>query len=189
MATPHRSKGEDEIDKAINDWGYVMSAENYVSSPQRKLPLSETRRIVCGRGRGVVAPPPENSALEKVRLAAHINRLDASSASRLRTTDETLAQSNPATEITATLRSLGIRSEDYELTGRTTRRSLLDNNRDIHFDGNIPVILNGDLFHAPSGSPFREHESNGEEVTPEVIEQKEAKMAKNDRRGDNAAIR
>ncbi|XP_058058366.1 uncharacterized protein LOC131209334 [Anopheles bellator] len=160
MARPHRSKGEEEIDQAVNDWGYVMSAEDYMSSPQRRLLSAESRQIVRGRGRACVAPPAENSALEKMRLAAHINRLDASSAGRLRTTDETLAQSNPATEITATLRSLGIRGEDYDTTtfGRTTRRALVDNNRDIHLDGNIPVILNGDLFHQPSGSPFREHE-------------------------------
>lgn len=137
------TEASEELNDIINQMGgYTMNAADFVSSYEN---MRRTTRV-GGRGRGIVRQNVQDGMAE-IRLAAQLNRLQphAFPIGHLATTDEILARDDPS-EITASIRAMGISGADGALRSATTRRTMLDG-EDIHIDGNVPVILNGDLFH------------------------------------------
>uniref|UniRef100_A0A182JF52 Uncharacterized protein n=1 Tax=Anopheles atroparvus TaxID=41427 RepID=A0A182JF52_ANOAO len=136
------SAARQELNEVLNDMGdYTMNATDFVNSMANMRKSAK----VGGRGRGIVRPVPQDS-LAEVRLAAQINRLlpKAVPIGQLATTEDTLARDFD-TEITAGLRAMGIYGADGVLRSDRTRRTMLDG-KDMHVDGDFPVILNRDLF-------------------------------------------
>ncbi|XP_058121345.1 uncharacterized protein LOC131293271 [Anopheles ziemanni] len=143
------SEASEELNGIINQMGgYTMNAADFVSSYEN---MRRTTRV-GGRGRGIIRQNAQDGMAE-IRLAAQLNRLQphAFPIGHLATTDEILARNDPS-EITAGIRAMGISGADGALSSATTRRTILDGD-DIHIDGNVPVILNGDLFHHQRNSP------------------------------------
>uniref|UniRef100_A0A182NZH7 Uncharacterized protein n=1 Tax=Anopheles epiroticus TaxID=199890 RepID=A0A182NZH7_9DIPT len=144
-----RTAAEEELSRAINSMGpYTMNATDYFSGLENRSFTANIAGVAApkpmGRGRGAV--DVSHSRLEEIRLAARINRLEPQNypLGHLPTTDEILAGDMGA-EITAGLRSLGISSGDSALSSRTTIPTVVREN--IRIDGNVPVILDGDMFH------------------------------------------
>lgn len=143
------SEAFEELNGIINQMGgYTMNAADFVSSYEN---MRRTTKV-GGRGRGIIRQNVQEGMAE-IRLAAQLNRLQphAFPIGHLPTTDEILARNDPS-EITASIRAMGISGADGALRSATTRRTMLDG-EDIHIDGNVPVILNGDLFHHRRNSP------------------------------------
>ncbi|XP_049284851.1 uncharacterized protein LOC125764538 [Anopheles funestus] len=155
------SAAEAEMDREINSWGYTMNATDYMSGLRNVRPTANfaSSAISMGRGRGCV--DISRHRLDEVRLAAQINRqaVHNNPMGHLPTTEETLAK-DVGPEITAGLRSIGILSSDGQLNAKTTLRNAPRCSEDIRIDRNVPVILNGDVFHAL-------YRSNDEELPPQ----------------------
>ncbi|XP_053675434.1 uncharacterized protein LOC128725695 [Anopheles nili] len=162
------SAAEEEISGVLHGWGYTMNATDYMSSMNNQRRAAHgpgsTRFTVMGRGRGCV--DVSRSGLEEIRFAARLNQLEAhnSPMGHLSTTAETLSR-NVGPEITATMRSFGICGADEQIG--STRRTVLEQQQDIHIDGNVPVILNGELFHTKYRS-VDESENEDQPPTPLV---------------------
>lgn len=131
----------DDIEDEIGSWGFSASVSNY----ERSVPAAENsmpRRNVGGRGRGIINP----QHMASVRLASEISDMKCHSfpMGHLPTSKELLAGS-PENEITPLLRQLGLNSREDEIHSNTTRKTV-STDEEIRIDGNVPVILNADLF-------------------------------------------
>lgn len=131
----------DDIEDEIGSWGFSTSVSNY----ERSVQAAENRmpqRNVGGRGRGIVNP----QHMASVKLASEISDLKCHSfpMGHLPTSRELLAGA-PENEITPLLRQLGLSSREDEIHSKTTRKTV-STDEEIRIDGNVPVILNADLF-------------------------------------------
>ncbi|XP_055547418.1 uncharacterized protein LOC129731440 isoform X2 [Wyeomyia smithii] len=126
----------DDIEDEISSWGYSTPLSNY----QRSACSLENKPR--GRGRGITNP----CHMANIRLASEIGDMKAHAIpmGHMATTEELLAQS-AENEITPMLRQLGISGHGQDISSKTTRKNpkLED---EIRLDGNLPIILNGDLF-------------------------------------------
>lgn len=145
------SEAEAEMSREINSWGYTMNATDYMSGLRNLHPTASFASSATGMGRGRGCVDVSRDRLNRIRLAAQINRHAAHSnpMGHLPTTEETLAK-DVGPEITAGLRSIGILNSEDRLSSRTNRRTVPHVESDVRIDRNVPVILNGDVFHARS---------------------------------------
>lgn len=146
------SAAEKEIDREINSWGYTMNATDYMSGLKNARPSTSlaSNAIPMGRGRGCV--DISRDKLQKVQLAAQINRLASHNnpMGHLPTTEETLSR-DVGPEIMAGLRSIGILSSDGELNSKKTRPNV-NLEKDIRIDRNVPLMLSSHFFHSRSAA-------------------------------------
>lgn len=134
----------DDLEDEIGSWGFTTSSvANYV----RTAPVAETRNVpqqpkMGGRGRGIINP----HHMASVRLASEIGDLKCHSfpMGHLPTSKELLAGA-AENEITPLLRQLGLNSREDEIHSKTTRKTVTSS-EELRLDGNVPVILNSDLF-------------------------------------------
>uniref|UniRef100_A0A182MK05 Uncharacterized protein n=1 Tax=Anopheles culicifacies TaxID=139723 RepID=A0A182MK05_9DIPT len=158
------SAAEEEMDRVINSWGYTMNATDYMNSLRNRNPTANFASSAIGMGRGRGCIDVSRDSLNRVRLAAQINRNAAHTnpMGHLPTTEETLAK-DVGPEITAGLRSIGILPTEDTLSSRTSRRTVPLCGEDVRIDRKVPVILNGEVFHA------RGHANNeyDEELPPQ----------------------
>ncbi|XP_055644676.1 uncharacterized protein LOC129780431 isoform X2 [Toxorhynchites rutilus septentrionalis] len=138
----HYSMLEDIEDEIIN-WGYSVPISNYEESLNHVESHTSTNRMV-GRGRGIASA----HHMANIRLASEIDNLNVHPfrMGHLPTSTELLACS-PEAEITPMLRQLGLNSREGNISSKTTRKNPAVD-KDIHIDGTLPIILNGDLFDA-----------------------------------------
>lgn len=131
----------DDIEDEISSWGFSTTFADYertLEADGNRQPQSKVR----GRGRGILNP----QNVSPVKLASEINDLKCHSfpMGHLPTSKELLAC--PAeNEITPMLRQLGLSSRDDEIHSKNTRKNVVAS-EEIRIDGNVPVILNADLF-------------------------------------------
>ncbi|XP_065081127.1 uncharacterized protein LOC135703740 [Ochlerotatus camptorhynchus] len=132
----------DDIEDEIGSWGFSTSVSNYERSVQAADNRMPQPPNVGGRGRGIINP----HHMASVRLASEISDLKCHSfpMGHLPTSKELLAGTSE-NEITPLLRQLGLNSREDEIHSKTTRKTVTTND-EIRLDGNVPVILNADLF-------------------------------------------
>lgn len=134
----------EDIEGEISSWGYSISLSDYDRSLQSEesAQLKMVNTVGAGRGRGIT----DSNYMANVRLASEISELKAHTVPMgyLPTTEDVL-KGPPEYEITSLLRRLGISGHDGEISSRKTRQ-MPKHEKEIHIDGNLPVILNGDLF-------------------------------------------
>lgn len=131
----------DDIEDEISSWGYTTTFSDYERSLQA-TGSQQPQTKVGGRGRGILNPQHMSS----VRLASEISDLKVHSfpMGHLPTSKEILACS-AENEITPMLRQLGLSSRDDEIHSKNTRKNIVAS-EEIRIDGNVPVILNSELF-------------------------------------------
>lgn len=116
-----------DVDSVISNWKYPLSPCDY----------GKTR----GRGRPITSA----TYMNKLKLASEAANVQekATPLGYMPTTKEVL--NADINEITPLLRQLGISSHDGDISSRNTRKTVTDD-RDIRLDGNVPIILNSELF-------------------------------------------
>lgn len=133
----------EDIEDEIFNWDHAVSSRDFDRSLSAgSAPPSIPQTRIGGRGRGITNP----HHMASVRLASEISNLNAHSfpMGHMPTTSELVSRS-PENEITPMLRSLGLYSRDDDIHSRNTRKNhTLD--VDVRLDGNLPVILNAELF-------------------------------------------
>lgn len=138
----------DDIEDEIGGWeSTTTSVSNYERMVQaaaenhRGAQLQPATRG-RGRGRGIIS----SEHMASVRLASEISDLKCHSfpMGHLPTSRELLARS-AENEITPLLRQLGLNSREDEIHSSSTRKTV-STDEEIRVDGNVPVILNADLF-------------------------------------------
>ncbi|XP_058818524.1 uncharacterized protein LOC131681631 isoform X1 [Topomyia yanbarensis] len=133
----------EDIEDEISSWGYSVTFSDFERSRQSEKHIQLNKiGSVAGRGRGI----SNNNYMATVKLASEINELKANVVpmGHLPTSSEILGAPSE-NEITPLLRKLGISGHDGEISSRNTRQVPLHQEQ-IRLDGNIPVILDGELF-------------------------------------------
>lgn len=130
----------DDIEEEVSSWGFSMSVSDY----ERSLIEDPTKSANSSfpRGLGIA----DSNYISNVKLASELNGLieKAAPMGHLPTTKEVL-NDKVANEITPLLRQLGISGHDGPISSKNTRTVAVSGN-DIRIEGNLPIILNGDLF-------------------------------------------
>ncbi|XP_058448109.1 uncharacterized protein LOC131428294 isoform X1 [Malaya genurostris] len=150
----------EDIEDEINSWGYSVSLSDFERSRRLEDVVGLTRNSsMAGRGRGIT----DNNYMATVRMASEINDLKSKTIpmGHLTTTSEIL-NAPPENEITPLLRKLGISGHDGEISSKKTRQ-VPSYQEEIQLDGNIPVILNGELFKELNGNVSSETISSDDE--------------------------
>ncbi|XP_065082806.1 uncharacterized protein LOC135705146 [Ochlerotatus camptorhynchus] len=123
-----RDSSFDNVDGEVCDWRYSLSASDYERSR--------------GRGRVIM----DVNYINKLKLASEVIGIQekVTPLGYMPTTQEMLNYKD-ANEITPLLRQLGISGQGEDISSRKTRKVAVQDG-DIRIEGNVPIILNSELF-------------------------------------------
>lgn len=132
----------DDIEEELSSWGYSRSFSDYERSLVEVEVPPVMVKINMPRGRGIT----DDNYINNVKLASEINGIkdNVIPLGHLPTTREVLNEQN-VNEITPLLRQLGISGHDGAISSKNTR-AISSIKKDIRVEGNLPIILNSDLF-------------------------------------------
>ncbi|XP_062547520.1 uncharacterized protein LOC134213038 isoform X2 [Armigeres subalbatus] len=132
----------DDIEEELSSWGYSRSFSDYERSLVDVEESPGMLKISMPRGRGIT----DDNYINNVKLASEINGIKdyVIPLGHLPTTREVLNEEN-VNEITPLLRQLGISGHDGAISSKNTR-AISTIKKDIRVEGNLPIILNSDLF-------------------------------------------